>query len=141
MDVPASSVCPQPTKQSTAGNRHPCQRTGSIFLCTEVLSPRRAPRELSLALGYFPIVWTMSVPPPTQHTLYVVSIVCSISIEDGTGRTWLESPLMVGLVWCRAVGQWLQEPNRALDSQAWEVMAARMSGLGRGRCGRHLCWP
>lgn len=94
MDVPASSVCPQSSKQSTAGNRHPCQRTGSIFLCTEALSPRRAPRELSLALGYFPIVWKMSVPPP--HTLYEVSIVCSISIKTGQvglgwdPRSWLD---------------------------------------------------
>lgn len=73
-----------------------------MFLCTEVRSPRRAPRELSLALGYFPIVWKMNVPP--QHTLYEVSIVCSISIEDRTGRTWLGSPLMVGLVRCMAEG-------------------------------------
>lgn len=89
MDVPASSVCPQPSKQRTAGNKGPRQRTGSIFFRTEVHCPCWALRKLSLALGYFPTVWKMNL------LLSEVSTVCSASVEERPGRALLGSLPMV----------------------------------------------
>lgn len=89
MDVPASSVCPQPSKKRTARNKGPCQRTGSVFLRTEVLCPCWALRELSLVLDYFPTAWKMN------PLLSEVRADCSAPVEERPGRALLGSLPMV----------------------------------------------